>query len=75
MTLTDNPNRQTTVRLPEDLAVEATAVARTRGLSLNQLIIQSLRVEVDRAKSDDDFQARLALLIKQDRDILRRLAE
>jgi hypothetical protein len=50
-------------------------VARTRGVSLNQLIIQSLKVEVDRAKSDDDFQARLALLIKQDREILRRLAE
>ena len=75
MTLLENQTRQTTVRLPEDLAVEATAVARTRGVSLNQLIIQSLKVEVDRSKSDDDFQARLALLIKQDREILRRLAE
>ena len=75
MTLIENQTRQTTVRLPEDLAVEATAVARTRGVSLNQLIIQSLKVEVDRSKSDNDFQARLALLIKQDREILRRLAE
>jgi hypothetical protein len=75
MTLLENQTRQTTVRLPEDLAVEATAVARTRGVSLNQLIIQSLKVEVDRSKSDNDFQARLALLIKQDREILRRLAE
>ena len=75
MTLLENQTRQTTVRLPEALAVEATAVARTRGVSLNQLIIQSLKVEVDRAKSDDDFQARPTLLIKQDREILRRLAE
>jgi non-homologous end joining protein Ku len=75
MTPLNGPSRQTTVRLPEALAVQASAVARTRGVSLNQLIIQSLKVEVDRAKSDDDFQARLALLIKQDREVLRRLAE
>jgi hypothetical protein len=63
------------VRLPHDLAIEAATVARARGVSLNQLIIQSLRVEIDRSRDDKDFRSRLALLIEQDKEILRRLAE
>ncbi len=66
---------QSTVRLPHDLAIEAATVARARGVSLNQLIIQSLRVEIDRSRDDKDFRSRLALLIEQDKEILRRLAE
>jgi hypothetical protein len=70
------PNlHQSTVRLPHDLAIEAATVARARGVSLNQLIIQSLRVEIDRSRDDKDFRSRLALLIEQDKEILRRLAE
>ena len=34
--------KQTTVRLPDDLADDAEAVARVRGDSVNQLIIDSL---------------------------------
>nr|MBU6202807.1 type II toxin-antitoxin system HicB family antitoxin [Acidobacteriota bacterium] len=63
------------MRLPHDLAIEAATVARARGVSLNQLIIQSLRVEIDRSRDDKDFRSRLALLIEQDKEILRRLAE
>ena len=34
--------KQTTVRLPEDLAEEAEAGARVKGTSVNALIIESL---------------------------------
>ena len=38
--------KQTTVRLPEELADEAEAVARVRGTSVNALIVDALAAEV-----------------------------
>lgn len=67
--------KQTTVRLPDDLADDAEAVARVRGDSVNQLIIDSLTAEIDRVRADDDFVARAKKLLERDREILDRLAE
>ena len=67
--------KQTTVRLPDSLADEAEAVARVRGESLNQLIIDSLAAEIERVRSDDDFTARARKLLERDREILDRLAK
>ena len=67
--------RQTTVRLPDDLADDAEAVARVRGKSLNQLIIDSLAAEIDRVRTDDDFTSRANRLLERDREILDRLAK
>ena len=49
--------KQTTVRLPDDLADEVDAVARAKGTSVNQLIIDSLTAEIDRVRDDKDFLA------------------
>lgn len=67
--------RQTTVRLPEDLADEADAVARVRGTSLNQLIVDSLADAIDRVRADNDFTKRAHRLLERDREILDRLAK
>ncbi len=67
--------KQTTVRLPDDLADEAEAVARVRGDSVNQLIIDALAAEIQRIRSDDDFIARAKKLLERDREILDRLAK
>ena len=67
--------RQTTVRLPEDLAQEAEAVARVRGSSVNQLVVDSLRAEIGRVRADEDFTARARRLIERDRELLDRLAQ
>jgi len=67
--------KQTTVRLPDDLAADAEAVARVRGDSVNQLIIDALAAEIDRVRSDDDFTARAKKLLERDREILDRLAK
>lgn len=67
--------RQTTVRLPEDLAQEAEAVARVRGSSVNQLVVDSLRAEMRRVRADEDFTARARRLIERDRELLDRLAQ
>jgi predicted transcriptional regulator len=67
--------KQTTVRLPDDLADDAEAVARVRGDSVNQLIIDSLAAEIQRVRADDDFTARAKKLLERDREILDRLAQ
>ncbi len=67
--------KQTTVRLPDDLADDAEAVARVRGESVNQLIIDSLTAEIERVRADEDFMARARRLIERDREILDRLAQ
>lgn len=67
--------KQTTVRLPDDLADRAEAVARVRGDSVNQLIIDSLAAEIERVRADDDFTARAKKLLERDREILDRLAK
>ena len=67
--------KQTTIRLPNDLADDAEAVARVRGDSVNQLIIDALAAEIERVRSDEDFTARAKKLLERDREILDRLAK
>jgi predicted transcriptional regulator len=67
--------KQTTVRLPDDLADDAEAVARVRGESVNQLIIDALAAEIERVRADEDFTARAKKLLERDREILDRLAK
>ncbi len=67
--------KQTTVRLPDELADKAETVARVQGTSVNQLIVDSLTAEIDRARSDQDFITRAEQLLTRDREILDRLAK
>jgi predicted transcriptional regulator len=67
--------KQTTVRLPDDLADDAEAVARVRGVSVNQLISDSLAAEIERVRTDEDFVERAKRLLERDREILDRLAK
>ena len=66
--------KQTTVRLPEDLAEEAEAVARVKGTSVNALIIESLSSEITRVRADAEFTARASKLLERDKELLARLA-
>jgi 4-aminobutyrate aminotransferase-like enzyme len=67
--------KATTVRLPEDLADTAEVVARARGTSVNQVILDALQAEIDRVREDEDFMALLHTLVERDKEILDRLAE
>ncbi|MGH9920820.1 MAG: toxin-antitoxin system HicB family antitoxin [Nitrososphaerales archaeon] len=62
------------MRLPEDLAAQAEAVARVKGTSLNALIVESLTTEIARVRKDTDFTDRARRLLKRDRELLDRLA-
>ena len=65
--------KQTTVRIPEELAEQAEAVARVKGTSVNALIVESLAAEIARVRKDGDFIARAARLLKRDKALLDRL--
>jgi hypothetical protein len=68
-------SKQTTVRLPEELADEAETIARLQGTSVNQLIVDSLATEINRVRADADFINRARRLLDRDREIIDRLAE
>lgn len=64
-----------TVRLPDELAADAEAVARAEGTSLNETIKDALAEAVDRRRKDPEFKKRLRDIVKQDRELLERLAK
>jgi len=66
--------KQTTVRLPDDLADQAEAVARVKGTSVNTLIVDSLAAEIERVRADKDFTKRARKLLERDKELLDRLA-
>ncbi|MFM8601234.1 MAG: YlcI/YnfO family protein [Actinomycetota bacterium] len=67
--------RQTTLRLPEDLADKAELVARTQGKSLNQFVIDSLTVEIDRVREDRDFMELLEEVVARNAAVLESLRD
>lgn len=66
--------KQTTVRLPDELAEQAEAVARVKGTSVNALIVDSLATEIARVRADKDFTARAKKLLERDKELIERLA-
>jgi predicted transcriptional regulator len=66
--------KQTTVRLPDDLAEQAEAVARARGTSVNALIINSLAAEIERARRTRASAETARRLLERDKELLERLA-
>ena len=70
----DVVTKQTTVRLPDDVADTAEAVARVRGISVNALVVDALSAEIARVRADKDFTDRARRLLERDQEILNRLA-
>ena len=64
-----------TVRLPDDLAADAEAVARAEGTSLNETIKDALAEAIERRRKDPHFKKRLRDIVRQDQELLERLAK
>lgn len=64
-----------TVRLPDEIAADAEALARVENKSLNETVQQALIEAVERRRSDPEFKTRVAQIIKEDRELLERLAK
>ena len=67
-------SKNLTVRLDDELAADADALARAEGKSLNETVKQALREAVERRRDDPEFKARVRRIIKEDRELLERLA-
>ena len=63
-----------TVRLPDDVAEDAQALARAEGQSMNETVKQALIEAVERRRKDPKFNARVRKIIEEDRELLERLA-
>jgi hypothetical protein len=64
-----------TVRLDDELAADAQAVARAEGTSLNETVKTALKEAVERRRTDPKFKARVKRIIEEDRELLERLAK
>jgi hypothetical protein len=64
-----------TVRLPDELAADAEALARVEGKSVNELVKDALSDTVARRRRDPKFKARVRQIIEEDRELLERLAK
>jgi hypothetical protein len=64
-----------TIRLPDDVAADAEAVARVDGTSINETVKRSLIETIERRRNDSEFKARLTRIIAEDRELLERLAK
>ena len=64
-----------TVRLDDELAANAEALARAEGKSLNETVKLALSEAVERRRKDPNFKARVRQIIDQDRELLERLAK
>lgn len=63
-----------TVRLPDDVAADAEALARAEGKSLNETVKTALIEAVERRRKDPEFKKTIKKIIDQDRELLERLA-
>ena len=64
-----------TVRLPDEEAADAEALARAEGLSLNETVRRALVEAVEARRADPVFKARVQRIIQEDRELLERLAK
>jgi predicted transcriptional regulator len=71
----DCMTKNLTVRLPDELAADAEALARAEGQSVNETVKQALAEAVERRRKDPEFRARLRRIIEEDRELLERLAK
>jgi len=70
-----NNGKIISVRLPDDLAVQATALARAEGVSVSEVMRAAAYRYIATRRADQDFKERLKKRLEEDAEILKRLAE
>jgi hypothetical protein len=63
------------LRLPEELADEIAAVARTDDMPVTAAIREAISNHIASRRADEAFKERLRQRLEEDREILERLAE
>jgi predicted DNA-binding protein len=63
------------LRLQEDQAAELAAIARTDETPISETVREAIDSHIAARRADKEFQARLKKRLKEDQEVLRRLAE
>ena len=63
------------LRLAEEQARELEAVARIDEIPVSEAVRDAISAHVAARRQDQEFQARLARMMREDREILKRLAD
>jgi len=67
--------KATSLRLPEEMAVELAAVARADDMPMSEVVREAIEKHITERRTDKDFQKRVKQLLEEDREVLKRLAE
>lgn len=68
-------SRVLSLRLPETMADEIAAVARTDDMSVSEAIREAIADHIAIRRADKAFKDRLKKRLEEDREVLERLAE
>jgi len=68
-------SKATSFRLPEPMAAELAAVARTDGIPISEVVRQAIEKHIAERRADAQFQARLKKLLEEEQRLLKRLAK
>jgi predicted transcriptional regulator len=67
--------KQTTIRIPDDLAEQIEVIAAVRNISINQLTLEALQIEISRVREDKKFMVALKEHTRKHKELLERLAK
>ena len=67
--------RTMSLRLPEEKAAELAAIARADEVPMSEAVREAIDNHIAARRADKDFQKRLKQRLKEDREVLERLAE
>ena len=67
--------KNTTIRIPDELANEAEVVALVQGVSVNTLIIDSLAHEIEKVRTNKTFTSKAKKMLDRDQELIKRLAQ
>jgi predicted DNA-binding protein len=65
----------TSLRLPDYMAAELAAVARTDDMPVSEAVREAIEKHIAERRADKDFQKRLKELLEEDQKVLKRLAK
>lgn len=63
------------IRLPEPMAAELAAIARTQDVPVSEVIREAVEDHIASLSTDKEFQLRLKKRLEEDRKVLERLAK
>lgn len=69
------PSKSITLRLPEQMAAELGAIARTKDIPVSEVIREAVEDHILALSTDKDFRQRLKKRLEEDQRILKRLAK